>query len=313
MNDPRSRHLPARVERPDVRPAVVRSVALLLSRLERTLVDGGVSEPVAEAREIVAALHDAPRFWPVANAHLAVTDAFWNRALSAARRRAAGAPAAYAVGRAAFRHLTLEVDERVLIPRPETELLVDLVAEEQHGRRTGGVAIDVGTGSGALALALATEGVVRFDRVYGTDVSLDALRVAHANLRRVQRQLTSPVQLVHGSLLAGLGETRPQVIVANPPYIAFEEAPRLPRSVRDWEPAVALFSPEQGLSVTRQLVTEAVRALAPGGLLALEVDARRAALVAELVSAEQRFATVQVRLDLSGRERFVLARRQECE
>lgn len=312
MTDPRSRQLPARVERPEARPAVIRSVGLLLSRLERILVEAGISEPVAEAREIVAGLHDAPRFWPVANAHLAVTDMFWNRALSAARRRSAGAPAAYAVGRAAFRHLTLEVDERVLIPRPETELLLDLVAEEQDGR-AGGVAIDVGTGSGAIALALATEGVLRLERVYGTDVSLDALRVAHANLRRVQRQLMSPVQLVHGSYLAGLRETQPRVIISNPPYIAYDEADALPRSVRDWEPAVALLSAEQGLAATRRLVVEAAAALAPGGLLALEVDARRAALVAELVSAQERFATVQVRLDLSGRERFVLARRQERE
>ena len=309
MDDSRSRRLPARVESGSTqRPAVVRSVGLLLARLETILIDGGIGEPVAEAREIVAALHDAPRFWPVANAHLAVTDAFWHRAVAAARRRASGAPNAYAVGRAGFRHLTLEVDERVLIPRPETELLVEFVLEELHGEQ-GGVVIDVGTGSGAIALALATEGT--FERVFGTDISLDALRVAHTNLRRVQRQLKSPVQLVHGSLLAGLAKPAPRVIVSNPPYIAFDEAAALPKAVRDWEPSVALLAGEQGLSVTRRLVAEAAQALAPGGLLALEVDARRAALVAEMVSAERRFAMVQVRLDLTGRERFVLARRQE--
>jgi|SRR5579862_685844 len=311
MDDPRLGRPPVGVEPAAAqRPAVVRSVALLLARLEVILVESGISEPVAEAREIVAALHDAPRFWPVANAHLPVTDGFWNRAVSSARRRGQGAPNAYAVGRAAFRHLTLEVDERVLIPRPETELLVDLVLDEQQDR-PGGVVIDVGTGSGAIALALATEGGAGFDCVYGTDVSLDAIQVAHANLRRVERHVQSPVQFVHGSVLAGLGNTRPSVVVSNPPYIAYEESEALPPSVRNWEPAVALFSAGQGLSLTRRLVVEAAKALRPGGLLALEVDARRAALVAELVSANARFATVAVRLDLTGRERFVLARRQE--
>src|SRR5437870_9088540 len=125
-------------------------------------------EALVEGREIVAALYDVPRFWPLANAHVRVEAEMWPRARSAAAKRARGAPLAYAVGRASFRHLTLDVDERVLIPRPETELLVDLVLERAasgHQR-----AMDVGTGSGAIALALAPEG--SFTEVLATDVSL---------------------------------------------------------------------------------------------------------------------------------------------
>jgi release factor glutamine methyltransferase len=100
------------------------------------------------------------------------------------------------------------------------------------------------------------------------------------------------------------------VVVSNPPYIALGEAPLLPASVRDWEPAVALYSGADGMAATARLVREAADVLIPGGLLALEVDARRASLAAELVSRERRFGAVRLELDLTGRERFVLARRQ---
>jgi release factor glutamine methyltransferase len=214
------------------------------------------------------------------------------------------------VGRAAFRHLTLDVDERVLIPRPETEQLVDLVLE--RAGEPMALAVDVGTGSGAIALALASEG--SFGEVLGIDISLDALAVAEANARMLRDRgvLRGRVSLADGSLLAPLRarQGRANVIVSNPPYIAFDEARDLPADVRDWEPPVALFSGAQGLEVTRRLVADAGDALVSGGLLALEVDARRASLVAECVSGDDRYETVGVHLDLAGRERFVLATRR---
>jgi release factor glutamine methyltransferase len=233
--------------------------------------------------------------------------------MAAAALRARGAPLAYAVGRAHFRHLTLDVDPRVLIPRPETEQLVDLVLAESAAHALPGEAlvVDVGTGSGAIALAVATEGP--FARVIGTDISLDALEVARRNASRLAGHGGARVELLHGSLLQPVraaGE-RAHVVVSNPPYIADGEAPSLPRSVRDWEPAVALYSGHDGLSATRRLVAEAVEVLMPGGLLAMEVDARRASLAAELVASESRFHAVRVILDFSGRERFVLARLRE--
>ncbi|MFI5228781.1 MAG: hypothetical protein ACHQWU_06915 [Gemmatimonadales bacterium] len=115
---------------------------------------------------------------------------------------------------------------------------------------------------------------------------------------------------MHGSLLAPLLDVRAWVVVSNPPYIALGEALSLPKSVRDWEPAVALYGGADGLTSTARLVRQAADVLAPGGLLAVEVDARRAALAVELVSRERRFREVRVELDLTGRERFVLARRQ---
>ena len=283
------------------------SATTTVGRLVETLAEGfrahHFAEPVSEAREIIAALYDAPRFWPIANAEHAVDDATAARAVRAMRMRRAGAPLAYAVGRAAFRGLHLDVDERVLIPRPETELLVDLVLAHPASH-PGAVAIDVGTGSGAIAIALATER--RFSRVYGVDISRDALAVARRNADAFAAT-AAPLHFVHGSLLAPLADQRADVIVSNPPYIALGEAAELPPSVRDWEPAVALYSGADGMRATARLVREATDILESGGLLALEVDMRRASLAAELVGRENRFADVRVELDLTGRERFVLA------
>lgn len=294
-------------------PAIPGSVAALVDELAALLAAGArfsERESLVEGREIVAALYDVPRFWAAANAHVPVEAEMWPRARVAAAKRARGAPLAYAVGRASFRHLTLDVDERVLIPRPETELLVDLVLERAAGRHD--LAIDVGTGSGAIALALASEGP--FVEVLATDVSADALAVADSNAQilRARGALRAELSFAQGAFLAPLQarRRRASIIVSNPPYIAFDEATELPSAVRDWEPPVALFSGAQGLDVSARLIREAAEALVSGGLFALEVDARRASLVAELVAHDARYEDVGVHLDLTGRERFVLAVRR---
>ncbi|HMC56329.1 MAG TPA: peptide chain release factor N(5)-glutamine methyltransferase [Gemmatimonadaceae bacterium] len=285
--------------------ALVLEVARVLASGTGPLARGFVGDASnRQAVELIAALLDVPRHWPLLRANKWVEGDVWRRAIAAARMHGAGAPLAYAVGRVNFRQLTLDVDDRVLIPRPETELLVDLVL--QHTRE--GVAVDVGTGSGAIALSLAAEG--NFQRVIATDVSLDALDVTRANAARLDIR----VEVAHGDLLDAvtplLVATAADVIVSNPPYIAFEEIADLPASVRDWEPTTALVSAENGLATTARLVRQAAGKLAGGGLLALEVDARRASLTAELVSRDERLENVTVHLDLSGRERFVLATRR---
>ena len=285
-----------------------RTLGALTDEMARQLAPAFGTDALREARELLAALHDMPRHWPLVERASVMSADAWSRALGAATRRAQGAPLQYAAGRAAFRHLTLDVDERVLIPRPETEQLVEIVLELTR-QQAGGVAVDVGTGSGAIALSLAGEG--SFDAVLATDVSLDALEVARANVRRCAASLRAPVTLRHGSLLEPVHERGVRAVVSNPPYIAFDEAPSLPAGVRNWEPAVALFSGADGMSVTARLVRAAGDTLAAGGVLALEVDARRAGLVAELVSSAGAYDDVRVLLDLTGRERFVVARRVE--
>src|SRR5690242_12149960 len=167
-----------------------RTVANLADEVARALDRVGIAEPVAESREIVAALFDVPRFWSLTNGHVAIDDAIRSRAKAAVERRSMGAPFAYAVGRASFRHLTLEVDDRVLIPRPETEHLVDLVLEDL-GNERGGIAIDVGTGSGCIALALAPE--ARLSRVHATALSPDALADPPANLPAARPMCAAPL------------------------------------------------------------------------------------------------------------------------
>ncbi len=285
------------------------TVGGLVDALSPILAHAGLAESRAEARDLVAALADQPRFWPTLRAAEPAEPALVAAAHAAAERRARGAPFAYAVGRAAFRHLTLDVDERVLIPRQETEVLVD----EVLGRLAdapGGIVVDVGTGSGAIALALASEGA--FERVIGTDVSTDALEVARANAAHLGPALRAAVEFRHGAFLAPVDDMRGQLraVVSNPPYIAYHEAAALPAGVRDWEPALALFAGADGMAAIAAIVRDAPALLAPGGLLALEVDARRAGIAAELVSSDARYADVAVRLDLAGRERFVLAARR---
>jgi release factor glutamine methyltransferase len=265
----------------------------------------GIAEPQREAREIVAAVLDVPKFWAAANAVADASPQVARSVIRAAMKRASGMPLAYAVGRASFRHLTLEVDERVLIPRVETEVLVERVLE-RCTPKTRAVA-DIGTGSGAIALSLAFEG--KFERVFATDVSLDAINVATANAASLSKGLQSPVVFRHGSLLAPLRGEKLDAIVCNPPYISFAEIGELPADVRDWEPSVALLCAQDGLSVTRELIHQAPDAIPSGGLLALEVDTVRAGTVAEMIAVDGRYAEVEVLLDLTGRERFVFARR----
>ena len=284
------------------------TVGSVIDDMARVLEPSLGDDARSEARELLALLHDMPRHWPTLARDQALHGVQCDAACRAAAKRAAGAPLQYAAGRAAFRHLTLDIDERVLIPRPETEQLVEIVLGLTR-RERGGVAVDVGTGSGAIALSLASEG--RFATVIGTDVSLDALAVARANAARFAGSWCANLELRHGSLLAPVPEVGLRAIVSNPPYISFEEAAALPASVRDWEPAVALFSARDGMAVTARLVREAAASLAPSGVLALEVDTRRAAAVAELAASHGAYVDVRVMLDLTGRERFVVARRRE--
>ena len=292
-------------QEPRAGEGVARTVSELADLLVRKMELTRLPEPAREATDIIAALLDVPRFWPGTNAESPVSAPVARAAVRAAEQRALGAPLAYAVGRASFRHLTLEVDENVLIPRVETELLVDRVLERCDTRAR--TVADIGTGSGAIALSLAFER--EFECVIGTDVSRGALAVARKNLEFLAPSLRSPVELLEGSLLAPLGDRRVDVVVSNPPYIAYGEGAALPPSVRDWEPPIALLCAEDGLSVTRHIIAQAPAALTEGGILALEVDMRRAGVVAELIAVQGSYAEVEVLLDLSGRERFVFARR----
>ncbi len=225
--------------------------------------------------------------------------------------RAGRKPLQYILGRAHFRELVLEVDPRVLIPRPETEELVEAVlARVREWGREGLSAVDVGTGSGAIALSLAREGP--FGRVVGIDRSAAALEVARANRERLDESMREVVEFREGDLLDALesGEEF-DVVVSNPPYVAAGEYEELAPEVREWEPMEALMASGDGLHVLRRLIREAPEFLRAEGLLALEVGAGQAHEVADAIRSQPGLGAPVTLRDLSGRDRIVMAHRTE--
>jgi release factor glutamine methyltransferase len=223
------------------------------------------------------------------------------------RRRANREPLQYITGRTAFRDLELKTDSRVLIPRPETEALVQEVLDwASAGGGSVGRVWDLGTGTGAVGLSLATEG--ECTGVVATDVSPGALCVAAENAKRYDEN--GLVEFREGSLFDPLkpGE-RFDVIVSNPPYIPDAEKNGLQLEVRDWEPAVALFAGKHGMDVIEPLVVGVAPYLRSDGLLALECGLGQAEHVATELDATGSFTAVRVRPDLTGRPRFVMAER----
>jgi release factor glutamine methyltransferase len=217
------------------------------------------------------------------------------------QRRARREPLQYIEGRAAFRDLLLHVDRRVLIPRPETELLVS----EVLSCCAEGAALDIGTGSGAIALSLATEG--RYAKVVATDVSEDALALARENHRALCP--AAAVEFRLGSVYAPVAGERFDVIVSNPPYIGRSERPTLDPEVRDWEPDQALFAEDDGLALVREIVAGAPDHLQPNGLLAVEIGAGQGGAVLALAEAVAGLSGAEIRPDLAGRDRILIVRR----
>lgn len=218
------------------------------------------------------------------------------RVAQLAARRVAREPLQYIVGEWGFRRLTLTVDERALIPRPETETVVERCLALLEGRDAPRV-LDVGTGSGAIALAIADEHPGA--RVTGIDVSDEALSLARENSARTG----VAIELLEIDLLSGLPGADWDLVVSNPPYVRPDEATGLAPEVVEWEPHVALFDAGH----TETLVRAAAAVLATGGALVLESYDERARAVADLLSRSG-FVDVAVTQDLAGRDRVVEGR-----
>ena len=224
-------------------------------------------------------------------------------------RYAKGEPLQYVMGRWAFRRLDLLVDSRVLIPRPETELLVEHVTRYalQKIRDVGrGVTIaDLGTGSGAVGLSVLHELPFESAEVWMTDVSEDALHVARANAAGIGRNAVG-ARFSHGSWYQALPadlQGSLDAIVSNPPYIATGD-PLVGESVLKWEPHSALFAGKDGLNDLRVVVSGATDWLVPGGLLAVEMGFTQATVVSQLFESAG-FKNVSVHKDLAGLDRFI--------
>lgn len=275
------------------------TVAALLGEAGRRLRQAGIADASREALRIWSGLYDESPGAAFLGAQRPVTAGEAERFERAVERRATGEPLAYVTGCAGFRTLTIRTDGRALIPRPETEGLVELLLAAAPSGRVA----DVGTGSGCIALSLRAEGA--YDQVLALDRSRAALSLAGENAARCGLNVT----LVTGDLTAPLADASLDALVSNPPYLTDEEYDRLDPSVKAWEPALALPSGRDGLDATLRLLDEGRRVVRAGGWIALEVDSRRATGVAER-AADLGWTRVAVARDLFDRERYLLARRR---
>ena len=238
-------------------------------------------------------------------------------------QRARGVPSQYITGHQEFWGLDLLVTPAVLIPRPETEHLVETVLELARPVSKAKI-VDVGTGSGCVALALAHE--LKDASIYGVDLSADALEIARANAARLQLER---VKFVQGNVLvacdgipSGAAEASSRgttaesthfhdldFVVSNPPYVGLDEADKVQRSVKEFEPGVAVFAGEHGLDVIRPLIDQAHSALKPGGWLAMEIGYSMRDAVLELLYPTM-WEQTRVVPDLQGIPRVIAAQKK---
>jgi release factor glutamine methyltransferase len=269
------------------------SVAAAIELAARRLEAAGCESPRVDAELLLAHVLETTRSGLYAESRRALSDDESTSFETLVARRERREPVAYVLGEWDFRRLTLRVDPRVLVPRPETEVVVERCLELIRGRPDARV-LDVGTGSGAIALAIADEHPGA--RVTGVDASEDALAVARENLDRTGL----PVDLVRADLFDGLPDGPWDLIVSNPPYVRPDEVESLPAEVRDWEPRPALVAE----GATEAIASAAQPLLTRGGALVLETADGDATRVAALLR-ELGYRAVRITLDLGGRDRVV--------
>jgi release factor glutamine methyltransferase len=255
----------------------------------------GVETPRLDAEVLLSGITGRSRADLIANREGRIAPAEARSFSEAVRRRLRREPVANNLGTRGFRHIDLEVDRRVLIPRPETEMLVETALAEQPRS-----VLEIGTGSGAVALAIADE--IPGCEVTAGDVSTDALNVAAANAARLG--LADRVRFFEGTWPAPGGF---DLIVANLPYVARGDP--VPPEVRDWEPAGALFPGETGLECFEQVLGGLAEAGVEAPVIALEIGHGQGEQVSELVAASG-FALTEILPDLAGLQRMVTGRRQ---
>ncbi|MBN1247294.1 MAG: peptide chain release factor N(5)-glutamine methyltransferase [Anaerolineae bacterium] len=259
--------------------------------------------PHAEAERLIASALQVERTAVLAHPEWLLTSAQVDEFVDAVRRRASGTPLPYLLGYIEFCGLTFRVTPAVLIPRPETELLVEL-AQARLGALRQGIVVDVGTGSGCIAVTLAI--AEPRARIWATDISAPALAVARQNAR--DHGVGERVRWLQADLLAPFAGPI-GLIVSNPPYVAEAEWWDLPPSVKQ-EPRTALISGPEGLNAIRPLLQQAATRLAPGGSLLMEIGEQQASAVTALAQSAfdhsgRRVMRLQVYQDLAGKDRVL--------
>lgn len=263
----------------------------------------GMDSPRLDAELLLAHALETDRIRLIIDNQRPLTQLELNRCRELIQRRRTGEPVAYLLGWREFYGLPIHVDARVLIPRPDTETLVDVALGATRAKNAHGRALDLCTGSGCVALAFAQQR--RAWLTTGTDISPSAIELARKNAERLG--LAWGTRFLVGDLFAPLGSGEMfDLIVANPPYIPTAEILELDRSIRDFEPHLALDGGAEGLDILRHIIDEAPRYLALGGTLAVEVGSEQAF---EVASAMQKagLGAVERHQDYGHRQRVVSA------
>jgi len=287
------------------------TVGKLLASAQSMLERVGIANAAQEARWLLTYALEMKTHELAIGSEQPVTVEQRERVLSVVRRREAREPLQYILGSQEFCGLDFCVTSAVLIPRPETELLIQETLRE-GGFAEGAVLVDVGTGSGCVAVTLAT--IVSGMRIFALDCSQDALSVAKGNAER--HGVRDKVIWLEGDLLSPLRECSVagavDAIISNPPYIAEGDWAGLEPEVRDYEPRRALLAGSQGIEFHERLIHESKEFLSPGGLLVMELGQGQAALVRRLAEAAEGYTGIQTVKDEAGIERVLIARRV-CE
>jgi release factor glutamine methyltransferase len=284
------------------------TVREVLNLVTHQLEDHRVENPRLNAELLLANCMNLEREGLYARLQDSITEKEKKEIDQKLQRRVFGEPLQYILGKQEFWSIGFDVDSRVLIPRPETEILVEqalfILSEMSFERKP--IALDIGTGSGAVAVSLAKE---RKDlSVVATDISIEALILARENARR--NGVLSQIEFVYGDLFLPIKEKESfDLILSNPPYITRAEIKRLSREVKDYEPAVALDGGEDGLDFYRKIVFEASFYLRKEGWLLLEIGQGQHIKVLEFVEEKGFFKKAGLIRDLSGIERVVKAQK----
>ncbi len=308
------------MKRPD--PLILREA---LQALTRELTEGGVESPAVEAERLLAHALGIDRSRLALEGRMALSPEVGRRLAGLVQRRLVGEPLQHLEGSVEFRTLELIADSRALIPRPETEQLIDLIrknvrqgCKQENSVRivprpgpesaigTVARALDIGTGSGAIALSLAAESIAGY--VVGIDISPAALEQAAENRQHAGLEARVEFRRSDTDPFSALGvEDRFDLIVSNPPYIRANELASLPIEVREFDPPEALNGGADGLDVVRRIAERAANYLEPTGKLFLEIGAAQSEAICQLLETSGRWKGITSYTDLAGHDRFIVA------
>lgn len=269
------------------------------------LTVAGCDSPSLDAELLLAHTLEKDRTWLYTYPHHMLEPADLHRFSTLLSRREQREPVAYITGSKAFFGLDFQVNRHVLIPRPETELLIETTLSLARSDSPP-IIVDVGTGSGCIAVTLATH--LEQARVFAVDISEQALAVAQQNA--IRHAVTHRITFLRGNLLEPLPQPV-DIIVSNPPYLSYSELSGVSPEISRYEPEVALATGQEGLAVIRQLLPQARQKLNPGGTLLVEIGAGQGETVKTIAKNHFPQASVQIKQDLAGRDRLLVVAAQE--